>query len=110
MTNLSNVVKQLRKQREHTQGQLEQLRQAISALEGLAVGRNGVSPTQSVRNISPAARRRIAAAQKARWAKWRQQHGEVRQNISKAPSKRTFSAATRRKMAAAQKARWAKAA
>jgi len=53
--------------------------------------------------MSASARKRIAAAQKARWAKWHQQHG---QNNQKATPKRVVSIASRRKMAAAQRARW----
>jgi len=34
-------------------------------------GKKVVSITAHKRRMSPAARRRIAAAQKARWAKWR---------------------------------------
>ena len=54
--------------------------------------------------MSAAGRRRIAAAQRARWArlKVKRQQSQTR----KAP--RTMSAAARNRMAAAQQARWAK--
>lgn len=74
MTNYSLVLLQLRRQR-------EKLNQAISALESLSGGRQGqgrttlaATTTQSgkrKRTMSVAARRRIAAAQKIRWAKWK---------------------------------------
>ena len=55
------------------------------------------------RKLSASARARIAAAQKARWAK-------VREKAKVVPvrGKRMLSAAARRKIAAAQKARWAR--
>ena len=65
MSNLDSVLSQLRQER-------ARLDEAISALE--AITHNGNSPKKYRpinRVMSPAARRRIAAAQKARWAKWR---------------------------------------
>ena len=52
------------------------------------------------RRMSAAARAKIAAAQKLRWAKYRKGSGKGR---------RKMSAAARAKIAAAAKARWAKA-
>jgi hypothetical protein len=102
MTNLSSVVSQLRDERTQVQGQLERLDQAISLLGNLS---NGSRSTRGgTRNMSPSARKRIADAQKARWAKWHQQHG---QSTAKTTPKRVVSIASRRKMAAAQRARWA---
>jgi hypothetical protein len=57
--------------------------------------------------LSVAARARIAAAQRARWAKVRG-HGQQKQNVVTVPKKKTMSAAARRKIAAAERARWAK--
>jgi len=53
------------------------------------------------RKLSASARARVAAAQRARWAK-------VRETAKVVPlrGKRTLSAAARRKIAAAQRARW----
>jgi hypothetical protein len=74
----------LRQQRRRLQDEIEQLDDAISAI-GKLVGRNGVGrprgrrgpkpgPRPGVtRHISAAGRRRIAAAQRARWAKIKQQ-------------------------------------
>jgi hypothetical protein len=102
MTSLSSVVSLLRNERTQVQAQLERLDQAISLLGNLS---NGSRSTPSgTRNMSASARKRIAAAQKARWAKWHQQHG---QNNPKPTPKRVVSIASRRKMAVAQKARWA---
>ena len=56
------------------------------------------------RKMSAAGRARIAAAQKARWAKAKGQ--KVKQSQ---PKKRKMSAAARRKISLAAKARWAKA-
>ena len=53
--------------------------------------------------MSAAGRARIAAAQKARWARVRRNGGQ-KQNVVSMPKKRTMSAAARRKIAAAQKA------
>ena len=102
MNNLSSVVAQLRNERTQVQGQLERLDQAISLLGNLS---NGSRSTRGGRrNMSASARKRIAAAQKARWAKWHQQQGQKNQ---KATPNRIVSIASRRKMAAAQRARWA---
>jgi hypothetical protein len=100
MTNLSSVVSQLRKERTQVQVQLDELERAISALQGLNSGSR--SARGGPRRLSASARKRIAAAQKARWAKWHQQQG---QNNQKATPKRVVSIASRRKMAAAQRAR-----
>ncbi len=53
------------------------------------------------RTMSLAARRKIAAAARARWAR-------VKGTAKAAPKKRTMSLAARRKIAAAARARWAK--
>jgi hypothetical protein len=56
--------------------------------------------------MSAAGRARIAAAQRARWAKF---HGSKKTEKTGPKSKRTLSAAARAKIAAAARARWAKA-
>lgn len=61
MTNLVPFMKQLQRERARLAAQLSHIEQALSAL-----GADG-----RARKISSAARRRIAAAQKLRWAKWR---------------------------------------
>lgn len=80
MANLTAVVKQLRSERDRAARELDRLDAAIAALNHVAGGngrksagvRRGRRPR---RKLSAAARARIAAAQRARWAKVRQQKG-----------------------------------
>ncbi len=60
------------------------------------------------KQLSAEARERIAAAQRARWAKTRKGADRGEPKVVPIASKRTLSAAARRKIAAAQRARWAK--
>jgi|SRR5215469_3422503 len=77
MTNLATVVQQLKKERDQSQKRIEQLDQALKALTGVSTtrtttGRRGrVGASAKPRTMSAAARKRIAAAQRARWAKWK---------------------------------------
>jgi hypothetical protein len=112
MSNLSNALQQLREEHKQAQHQVEKLQSAISVVEDL-VGRNGVAPAENggrpSRVISPAARKRMAAAQKARWAKVRKEsQPAVAKTTTIGSAKRTMSASARRKIASAQRARWAK--
>jgi hypothetical protein len=59
MKNLAGVLEQLKRERDN-------LDRAIAALSGIAVGSR-----RGKRQLSTAARERIAAAQRARWAKAR---------------------------------------
>jgi hypothetical protein len=68
MVKLSGVVKQLKKERDQVQKQLSGLNAALSAFAGVYAG---TKPTRKRRTISAAGRKRIAAAQRARWAKIR---------------------------------------
>jgi hypothetical protein len=62
------------------------------------------------RTMSPAARAKIAAAAKARWAKFRAaKGGSAPAPAAKKSGRRQMSPAARAKIAAAAKARWAKA-
>jgi hypothetical protein len=99
---LESVVSQLRIQRTNLVNNLKRVDGALSAL-GSVNGSN--SHAQPRRTMSASGRRRIAAAQRARWAKVKSQNV-----VSIAPkrAKRTMSASARRKIAAAQRARWAK--
>jgi hypothetical protein len=64
---------------------------------------SGPAPAQTGRRpLSPAARRRIAAAQRKRWAAIK---GKA--PVKAVRAKRTMSAAARKKIAAAQRKRWA---
>jgi hypothetical protein len=75
MLNLSKVVRQLKNEREQTVAKLAQLETALKVLGTVgtagprAVGRRTASGKR--RPMSTAAKKRIAAAQRARWAKWR---------------------------------------
>jgi hypothetical protein len=68
MTNLTGIVKQLRKERDRVEKQLSGLNAAISAFAGVYAG---TKPTRKRRKLSAKARAKIAAAQRARWAKVR---------------------------------------
>ena len=101
MSNLSGVIRILRKEQVRLTGELHRIGVALEAF-----GKTYRKAT-GARTLSKSARARIAAAQRARWAK-------VRANASKSDKivpiqgKRTLSAAGRRKIAAAQRARWVK--
>jgi hypothetical protein len=58
------------------------------------------------RKVSASSRAKMAAAQKARWAKIRTSAKPAK--VGPTQGKRTLSAAARRKIAVAQRARWAK--
>jgi hypothetical protein len=94
MVNLSAVAKQLKQERDRVERQLHGLNAALVAFANVY---GGAKPR---RKMSAAARARISAAQKARWAKQSGRAGTK--------AKRHVSVASRRKMAAAQRARWAK--
>jgi hypothetical protein len=73
MSHLSRVVNQLCTERKKVQQELSRLDAAINALQGLSP-RRGTSRTSSLRprrTLSAAARGKIAAAQRARWAAWK---------------------------------------
>jgi hypothetical protein len=73
MANLAETVKDLVQERSRMAGQIKKLDKAISVLRKL----DGSSPSSTPKSVSKrrpmsaAARRKIAAAQKARWAKWK---------------------------------------
>jgi len=68
MANLSGIVKQLKKERDLVEKQLSGLNAALSAFAGVYAGSK---PTRKRRKLSAKARAKIAAAQRARWAKVR---------------------------------------
>lgn len=110
MPSLGSALQELRKDRSATQLRLEKLDQIIVGIESLN-GTEAVTPgktTQPKRIVSAASRRKMARAQKARWASLRKAPQSAAAPSS-APAKRTLSAAARRKISLAQKARWAKA-
>src|SRR5580692_4725385 len=95
MTDLTSVLNQLEQERARLSSQLESLNNALLALSSKNGSSRGI--------ISADGRARIAAAQRARWAKVK---GSKVTSIT--AKKRTMSPAARRKIAAAQKTRWAK--
>ena len=74
MTNLAKALARLREEHREAQQQTEKLREAIVVLEKLARGSGSSAHAgyRVKRILSPAGRRRISLAQKARWAKARQ--------------------------------------
>lgn len=104
MDNLAGVVEQLNKERDQAARTMQRLDAALAALSGTSGRKRG-----SGSRLSAAARAKIAAAQRARWAKHRGQSGQTAQrpNVVSMP-KKTISTSARKKIAAAQKARWAR--
>ena len=73
MSNYTRMLTDLQQERTRMQQEIRSLDQAIGALKRVW-GRSQVSATAAPkRRLSLAGRRRIAAAQRARWAKFRQQ-------------------------------------
>ncbi len=108
MPSLGNALQELRKDRSATQLRLDRLDQIISGIESLnGTGASGTT-TQPKRIVTAASRRKMARAQKARWASIRKGSQPVASSTGSAAPKRTMSASARKKIAAAQKARWAK--
>jgi hypothetical protein len=110
MASLDNVLRQLREEHNSAQSEVEKLDKAISIIEGLSRSSGAANGMRPTRTISAAARRRIAQAQKARWAKLRRQSQTVATaKTNNAPrSKRRLSAEGRKRIAAAARARWAR--
>ena len=92
MANLAQVLKELQQER-------SRLDEAIRVIGHLVSGNHTGAGTK--RTLSAAARERIAAVQRARWAKVR--------GAKASPPARTMSQAARNRIAAPQRARWAKA-
>lgn len=99
--NIEGVVHLLRKERDRLATELRATGAALAAF-GKAYGKG-----TGTRKLSAAARARIAAAQRVRWAKFRA-NADTKPKAGVTGRKRTMSAAARKKIAAAQRARWAK--
>jgi len=100
MANLTSVTKELEQERTRLGAQLESLTHALSVLKGTS------NHHPATRTISAAGRARIAAAQRARWAKKRRNGQKI---VSIGVHKgHTMSPAARKRIVAAQKMRWAK--
>ena len=100
MSKLHGVVQMLKKEHDRVTRELSGITAALSAF-GVAYG----SSNENRRRISLGGRARIAAAQRARWARAR----GSKNNVTTMPKKRSLSPAARKRIAAAQRARWAKA-
>jgi hypothetical protein len=72
MANVSSIVTQLKLERDRVETQLKGLNAALTAFAG--VYSNG-QPIRKRRKMSAASRAKIAAAQRARWAKFRKSKG-----------------------------------
>ena len=111
MPNFDSALQQLREERRGTQLRLEKLDQVISGIESLN-GSSGVSskPARPTRIVSAASRRKMALAQKARWASLRKESpaAVVGKATGSTPAKRTISATGKKRIAAAQRRRWAR--
>lgn len=101
MPNLTGVVRMLQQEQNRLTREIKAISAALAAF-GATYGRG----KRSSARMSAAGRARIAAAQRARWAKVRGKSAKT--NLVAMPKKRVLSAAARRKIAAAQRARWAR--
>jgi hypothetical protein len=75
MARLAQVVRNLVAERKQIEAELERVTNALSALNGLGAK---ASTFRTRPTISAGARVRIAAAQRARWAKWRKANQKSR--------------------------------
>jgi capsid protein len=74
MANLAETLRDLVRERSRMAGQVRKLDKAIGVLRQLTKGNSGSvgrQPRRKRRAMSAAARKKIAAAQRARWAKWK---------------------------------------
>jgi len=78
MTNFDETVKVLGQERSQMLGRVRQLDDAISVLRKLKGSSLSVmGKSVKKRTMSAAGRRKIAAAQRARWAKWKAKHMKI---------------------------------
>jgi hypothetical protein len=106
MPKLSIALQELRAERGRVQSLVEKLDQAISVIESL--NGSGSSQAKPLRVISLASRRKMAQAQRTRWANMRKEAKPTSATAAADKPKRGISKATRQKIAAAQRVRWAK--
>jgi hypothetical protein len=102
--NLLDLTPQQLKRAAAIKEQIESLSNELSRLLGGSAQSTNAAPTR--RNLSPAARKNIAAAQQARWAKFRARKKSGAAGESRAKKKRMSSAA-KSKLSARMKAYWA---
>ena len=83
MSDLRTVLKQLQQERSRLVIELRQLDQAIRALSAVGVKSARKVPLgRTSRAMSAAGRKRIAAAQRARWAKFRATKGKTKREAA----------------------------
>jgi hypothetical protein len=100
---LNAAIEGFEEQKKRLNAQIAELRQLLNP-----VSTNGVAPEQTPakRKMSAAARARIGAAQRKRWAESRKQSGTA-SPTTRARKKRRMSAAGRKAIIEATKRRWA---
>src|SRR5258708_18737027 len=98
-TLMQSVISELQKERKRLEDELHRVAAALTAFGNVYM--HGSRPTRKKRTISAAGRRRIAAAQRARWARIK---GQKVVPIS-SRNGRTMAPAARTHIAAAHKAR-----
>ena len=108
MANLGSALQQLRAEQREAQLHVEKLGQAISVIESLRGSGSSRQTSQPKRTVSAASRRKMALAQKARWANARKESQPAAAAGSVHKKGHTMSASARRRIAAAQRARWPK--
>jgi hypothetical protein len=96
MTKLGSVVQLLQREHDHLTKQIRGVAAALEAFGAAYGNQNGT------RKLSAAGRARIAAAQRARWAK----AGSNSAKTTTPPNKRSMSPTARKRIAEAQKKRW----
>jgi len=103
LMNITNLSAQQLRQAADLQEKIAKLKTELGHLLG---GDSGAAAPRKRRKMSAAGRARIAAAQRARWAK---HHRAVTSSKATAKPKRKISAAGRKRLSRLAKARWAKA-
>ena len=72
MDNLNQIISDLESENKRLEGELKRVRGALAVLRKLGGGAKGSGGGfRAKRQLSVAARKRIAQAQKIRWAKWK---------------------------------------
>ncbi len=104
MNSLTNISSKQLLRAAQIKEQIESLETELAQLLGGSENHKETKP--GGRTMSNAARAKIAAAARARWAKVRAAKGKA--NVAEPKPKRRMSAAGRARIAAAAKARWAR--
>ncbi|HEY2328750.1 MAG TPA: hypothetical protein VGI63_02930 [Verrucomicrobiae bacterium] len=107
MSNLSSLTSAQLKRAADLKDKIEALSNQLNAILG-APASAAAKPAKKKGKMSAAGRARVAAAQKARWAKIKAAKPAAKAAKPVAKKKFTMSAAAKAKISAAAKARWAK--